>query len=143
MARGILQKMKLSNELIDACCLLVADHLRFNQIKEMRLATLKRLLRRADIDDLLVLLKADCLGSHGDLELYEIAKAKRVEFASEAAAQSLRPELLLDGADLIAMGYEPGPIFKEILTAVEDEQLEGKLTDKVAAKALVAERFPH
>jgi poly(A) polymerase len=143
MARAILQKLKLSNELIDACCLLVADHLRFNQIKDMRLATLKRLLRRPDIGDLLVLLKADCLGSHGDLELYDLAKAKRAEFAGEEAARSLRPEPLLDGADLIVMGYQPGPIFKEILTAVEDEQLEGKLTDKKTAMDLVAEKFPN
>jgi putative nucleotidyltransferase with HDIG domain len=141
MARGILQGFKLSNDLIDAACLLVADHLRFSQIKEMRLATLKRLLRRDDIDDLLALLKADCLGSHGDLSLYDYALEQRRAFDGQAAAQGLRPEPLLDGADLIVMGYHPGPVFKEILTAVEDEQLEGRLADKDSALAFVRQRF--
>ena len=141
MAREILQKMKLSNELIDGCCDLVADHLRFNQIKDMRLATLKRLLRRDDIDELLALLKADCLGSHADLELYDIARAKQAEFGAAEAMLSLRPEPLIDGADLIAWGYVPGRQFKDILGAVEDEQLEGRITDKEAAKAFVLEQF--
>lgn len=141
MTREILQRFKLSNELVDAASTLVADHLRFNPIKEMRLATLKRLLRRDDIDDLLVLLKADCLGSHGDLELYDIAKAKLAEFSAVALDQSLRPEALIDGADLIAWGYLPGRQFKDILQAVEDEQLEGRLADKEAAKAYVLQNF--
>lgn len=141
MAREILTRFKLSNELVDACCALVADHLRFNPIKEMRLATLKRLLRRDDIDELLVLLKADCVGSHGDLELYDIATAKLAEFSAVAMDQSLRPEPLIDGADLIAWGYLPGRQFKDMLQAVEDEQLEGRLTDKEAAKAYVLQNF--
>ena len=141
MSRGILQKMKLPNDLIDGCCTLVADHLRFNQVKEMRLATLKRLLRRDDIDELLVLLKADCLASHGDLELYDIARAKQAEFGAAEAMLSLRPEPLIDGADLIAWGYVPGRQFKDILSAVEDEQLEGRIVDKEAAKKFVLEKF--
>lgn len=141
MSRAVLQRFKLSNELIDACCSLVADHLRFNHVKEMKLSTLKRLLRRDDIGDLLALLKADCLGSHGDLELYDIAVAKRAEFSAVEAGASLRPEPLIDGADLIAWGYVPGRQFKDILGAVEDEQLEGRLADKEAAKAYVLKNF--
>jgi poly(A) polymerase len=139
MARAICQRLKLSHALTEAVCTLVADHLRFDPIREMRLSTLKRLLRREDFDDLAKLHKADCLASHGDLELYHYAMAKKAEL--EAAAGALRPEPLIDGADLIAWGFTPGPLFKEILRVVEDEQLEGKLTDKAAAKALVLGRW--
>ncbi|HME98740.1 MAG TPA: CCA tRNA nucleotidyltransferase, partial [Terriglobia bacterium] len=38
------------------------------------------------------------------------------------------PRPLVTGNDLIAMGFEPGPRFKEMLTRIEDEQLEGRLT---------------
>jgi poly(A) polymerase len=43
---------------------------------------------------------------------------------------------------LIAAGYEPGPRFKEILDAVEDAQLDGKLTSHEAAIEYVLHEFP-
>ncbi len=61
----------------------------------------------------------------------------RPSWARSSQPAGLRPEPLLDGADLIVMGYRPGPVFKEILTAVEDEQLEGRLADKNEAQAFV------
>ena len=39
------------------------------------------------------------------------------------------------------MGFAPGPRFKEILTAVEDAQLEGAVRSREAALELVRERF--
>jgi poly(A) polymerase len=43
---------------------------------------------------------------------------------------------------LIAAGYVPGPRFKEILNAVEDAQLEGRLSSSDAALAFVKSEFP-
>jgi poly(A) polymerase len=37
----------------------------------------------------------------------------------------LAPAALIDGADLIAMGLEPGPLFSRVLAGVYDAQLEG------------------
>jgi poly(A) polymerase len=142
MAGQICGRLKMSTELSEAACALVADHLRLNPIKEMKLATLKRLLRRPDFKDLLELHRADCVASHGDMELYEYALAKFLEYETAEAAQSLRPAALLDGADLISMGYKPGPVFKEILNALEDEQLEGRLSDKKAAIDFVQQKYP-
>jgi putative nucleotidyltransferase with HDIG domain len=141
MARALFERLRMAGELSDAACALVADHLRLDPIKQMKVATLKRLLRRADIEDLLTLHKADCLGSHGDMEFYDLARAKQAEFALDDA-QGLRPEALLDGRDLIAWGYAPGPLFKAMLDAVEDEQLEGRLGTKLEAKEFVEARFP-
>ena len=45
---------------------------------------------------------------------------------------------LITGRDLIAAGYAPGPRFKEILTAVEDRQLEGTLRSKEEALCVCA-----
>jgi len=142
LARAILDRLKVGRDLSDAAGLLVADHLRLDPIKQMNVSTLKRLLRRDDIEDLLKLHKADCLGSHRDLEFYGIARAKQAEFLEAEAAAGLRPAPLIDGADLIAWGYAPGPAFKEMLNAVEDEQLEGRITDKNGARAFVAARYP-
>ena len=48
--------------------------------------------------------------------------------------EQLKPVPLLTGKELIAAGYQPGPIFKTVLSEVEDAQLEGRITN--AAEAL-------
>jgi len=45
----------------------------------------------------------------------------------------LSPPPLLNGVDLKAAGFAPGPAFREALLAIETEQLEGRLTDKERA----------
>ena len=55
---------------------------------------------------------------------------------------AIRPEALLTGDDLIAMGYAPGPRFKEILAAVEDEQLDGRIAGRDDAVLFVKRQFP-
>jgi putative nucleotidyltransferase with HDIG domain len=142
MAAKIMERLKLGKELTEAACTLVADHLRLDPIREMRVATLKRLLRRDDIEELLVLHRADCKGSHGDLELYFIARRKQKEFQAVREADGLRPEPFVDGADLIAWGYVPGPAFKDMLNAAEDEQLEGRVNDKFSAREFVEKNYP-
>jgi poly(A) polymerase len=56
--------------------------------------------------------------------------------------ETMRPTPLISGDDLIAAGYTPGPRFKEILSAVEDAQLEGQLHTREHAMAFVQEQFP-
>jgi poly(A) polymerase len=54
----------------------------------------------------------------------------------------MRPAPLITGDDLIDAGYSPGPQFKEILAAIEDGQLEGRLHDRDAAMEFVRQHFP-
>jgi hypothetical protein len=42
---------------------------------------------------------------------------------------------------LSEMGYIPGPLFSEILRAVEDAQLEGQVTTRLEAEELVRRKF--
>jgi poly(A) polymerase len=39
------------------------------------------------------------------------------------------------------MGYIPGPLFSEILRAVEDAQLEGRIASKEEAQEFVRKKF--
>jgi hypothetical protein len=71
--------------------------------------------------------------SHRDLSLYEFAKEKFHTLPDE----QIRPTPLITGADLIAAGYKPGPMFKALLTAVEDAQLDGSISTKEEAMELV------
>jgi poly(A) polymerase len=61
---------------------------------------------------------------------------------AEIPPEKMRPEALVTGDDLIAAGYPPGPRFREILEAVEDAQLEGRLTSRDAALEFVERDFP-
>ncbi len=92
----------------------------------MRDSTLKRFLRKENFDEHLELHRLDCLASHGNLSQYDFCREKQKDFSQE----QMRPEPLIKGQDLIDLGLEPGPVFSEILGAVEDLQLEGRLTSK-------------
>jgi hypothetical protein len=39
------------------------------------------------------------------------------------------------------MGFEPGPMFREILTALEEAQLDGRLSSREEALAWIRERY--
>ena len=78
--------------------------------------------------------RLDCLASHGDLSVIEWLEATLAHMTPD----KVRPEPLLTGKDLIAMGYAPGPQFAEILRAVEDGQLEGRLDTDAEARAFVS-----
>ena len=60
----------------------------------------------------------------------------------ELSEERLRPPRLISGDDLMAEGYRPGPLFSEILAAVEDAQLEGAITTREEALDFVRARFP-
>ena len=59
-----------------------------------------------------------------------------------ALSSCLSPEKILSGHDLIEIGYEPGPIFAEILKAIDDAQLEGLVMSKEQARDEVRKNWP-
>jgi poly(A) polymerase len=137
IAEEICRRLRFSGDDTEQIAALVANHLRFKDVFAMRPATLKRFVRLPAFDQHLELHRLDCLASHGSLESYDFVQ----RFLAETPADEVRPPRLLTGNDLIAMGFRPGPAFKEILQAVEDAQLEGAVGSREAAIALVEERF--
>ena len=137
MAEEICRRLRFSNEDTQQISALVNNHMRFADVERMNQSTLKKFLRLPRFDEHLALHRIDCLSSHRDLSLYEFAKEKLETLPAEA----IRPKPLISGDDLIAAGYAPGPRFKEILTAVEDSQLEGSIRTREEAMSLVRSRF--
>ena len=138
MAEQICTRLKLSRRQTEKVVELVREHLRFKDVRLMRESKLKRFLRGEHFGDHLELHRLDCLASHGDLSNWEFCKQKLEEIGPE----EMRPERLVTGHDLIQMGYVPGPLFTEILTTVEDAQLEGRIKDREAALELIRRQFP-
>ncbi len=137
IAAAIGGRLRMSNEARRLICTLVADHMRISHVRQMRPSTLVRLLREPHFSELLQLHRADCLASHGQLDLYEFCQQQLAALKKE----HLRPPALLTGNDLIALGFVPGPLFREILAAVEDAQLEGQLDNYYAALRFVQRKF--
>ncbi len=137
MAEEICKRLRFSNGETAQILALVANHMRFADVKKMKDSTFKRFLRLPRFDEHLALHRMDCLSSHGKLEFYDFVKERRAALPHE----EIHPRPLLSGNDLMAAGYEAGPRFKEILAAVEDAQLEGRIASRSEALEFVAENF--
>lgn len=138
MARRICRRLKFSNDTTDRVEWLVAQHMRLAHAPQMREAKRKRFVREEGFGELLDLCRADCRASHGDESIIDWLEEYRANLTPETAA----PPPLITGRDLIEMGYTPGPQFKEILTTVEDAQLEGTIRDPQSARSMVEQRWP-
>jgi poly(A) polymerase len=138
MAAEICRRLRFSNDETGQILALVENHMRFGQIFQMKESTLKKFLRMPEFDEHLELHRIDCLSSHGLLDAFDYAREQLRSLPPEA----IRPAPLMTGRDLIEAGYAPGPRFKEILSAVEDAQLEGRIATHEAAMEMVARDFP-
>ena len=138
LARGILNRLRFSRDIAEQVEALIANHMKFKDVPRMKESTLKRFLRMPEFQEHLELHRLDVMSSNRRLESYDFVKRKLQEFPDE----HLKPPRLLTGADLVAAGYQPGPRFSEILAAVEDAQLEGRIHTAGEALELVREMFP-
>jgi len=144
MAETILRRLRFSNEEIDKIVLCVREHMRFQFVKEMRPAKLKRILARETFPDELELHRIDCASSHRNMENYEFLKAKAAEMPPEV----LKPPPFLTGHDLLALGLKPGPTVGQILRELEELQLEERLKSReealeFAKSRVAAAQQPH
>ncbi|MGC1258566.1 MAG: CCA tRNA nucleotidyltransferase [Candidatus Acidiferrales bacterium] len=126
MAEEICGHLRFSNADTEQVAALVANHLRFKDVPQMKPATLKRFARLERFDEHLELHRLDCISSHRNLENYEFMR----RFLTETPPEEVHPARLLTGDDLIDLGLKPGPRFKEILETAEDAQLDGKIVTR-------------
>jgi poly(A) polymerase len=137
MAESLCERLRFTSKQTLRITELVRDHLKFKDLPQMRVSTLKRFLRQEGFEEHLELHRLDCLGSHRHLETWQFAKAKMAEFSPEET----RPKPLLSGEDLIRLGYVPGPVFKQILKSVEDAQLDNRVRTQVEAEEFVLTQY--
>ena len=138
MAEAVCRRLRFANNDTEQILALVDNHMRFGDVEKMKASTFKRFVRLPRFDEHLELHRLDCKASHRKLRLYEFIRQK----ISELTPEAIHPKPLVGGDDLVAAGYSPGPQFKEILSAVEDAQLEGRLRTKEQAIRFVRRKFP-
>ena len=138
MAEEICGRLRFSRRQIDQIAELVRNHLRFKDAPHMRESTLKRFLRLPAFEEHLELHRLDCLSSHRRLENYDLVRQAWLRLGEEG----IRPPRLITGDDLLALGHRPGPLYRQILEAIEEAQLDRRVASREEALALVRERFP-
>jgi poly(A) polymerase len=137
MAEQICRRLRFSNADTEQILALVDNHMRFKDVESMRVSTLKRFVRLPHFDEHLALHRLDCLSSHRNLDSYDLVR----RFIAETPKEQVRPERLITGDDLQAMGFRPGPVFSQILGSLEDAQLEGQVNTREDAAQFVLRQF--
>lgn len=134
----ICERLRMSGAETEAISGLVADHLKFKDVFQMRESTLQRFIRQPHFEDLLELHHADATASDGNLAYYEFCASRFQEFKNQPTPSAPR---LIDGNDLIQLGIKPGPEFSQIIRTIEDLALEGALHSKEDALEYVIKHF--
>jgi poly(A) polymerase len=137
IADDLLIRLRFSNRDREQILALVENHMRFADVRKMKDSTFKRFVRLPEFDEHLALHRLDCLASHGKFDLYDYTQERLAALPADA----VRPEPLINGHDLIAAGFVPGPRFAEILSAVEDAQLEGAIATPEQAMSFAESNF--
>lgn len=120
---------------------LVEHHLKPSHFyaQGVKAAAIRRLAAKVNIEELVLVAKADFLGRTTDQALtgkYE-AGEWLLEKARALHVQEKPLDNLLQGRDLIALGLKPSSQFKTILDEVYELQLDGKIVSKEEALAYV------
>jgi len=137
IARKLLAELRFSNDDTEQILALIEHHMRFKDVARMKPATLKRFVRLPRFEEHMALHQLDCLSSNRNLEAYEFVK----EFIRRTPPEVVRPDKLVTGNDLLAMGYVPGPQVGRILAAAEEAQLDGELRNREQALSFIERHF--
>lgn len=137
MSEGICRRLRFSKKQIKRISELILEHLKFKDVFNMRKSTLKRFLSLPYFEEHMQMHLADCMASHGQTDAYDFIREKMEEYGRE----EIKPPPLLNGRDLIDLGYSPGPVFSEILGQVEELQLENRLSSKEEAIEFVLKNY--
>ena len=140
---SFLSKITNEKKFIEIVCSLVKNHLAPFQLykTESSLKAVKRLSLKVNIEDLCLVCLADCLGrTIQDKEKcpkatsWLLTKAKELDIHNEP----IKP--IIQGRDLIKLGFKPSNKFKEILEFAFDLQLDEHLEKEIIIKKII-ERY--
>jgi poly(A) polymerase len=127
-ARDIMQRLRFSNDDMDAIAFMVGNHMRFVDVKSMRRATLRRLVGAPTFPMELELHRLDCASCHGDLTNYDYLG----EFRKQMESEPVLPPPWINGRDIMALGIKEGPEIGVWRKKAYDAQLEGIAPDPAA-----------
>ncbi len=146
-AEEIMERLRFSNMLRNKVLHLIQNHMRIlNLSRETKETALKRLVYQVgdDIPSLVLLTLADKEASRGILsvqldEVVEDHCLRILKWFKEK--EVVHPIPLINGHDVMALGYSPGPKVGEILNFIRGKQVEGEIKTREEALKLLKEKF--
>lgn len=129
-ADDILRRLHAPREVRDVVVEICRDHIKLAGIMQMRQVRRDRWLRSPYFAAHLAFHRADCLGSHGKLDIH---------LAASAALRDLPPQppTLCTGKDVLELGVPAGPAVGEVLRALDGEVEKLDSVDRPVALALL------
>jgi poly(A) polymerase len=134
LAGDIALRLKLANDECERIEWLVEKHQILADAERMRQAKLKKLLVHRGIFELFSLHRADAIASGRGIGHVEYAERMRALWEERG---ELAPKPLITGNDLLEMGLEAGPLFKELLEKVYEAQLDDIVRTREEALVMV------
>lgn len=133
IADALCARLRLSNADRERTVWLVERHQYLADAQGLRSSKLYPILTHPGFGELLALHRADALASGRGLEHVEYCEF----LLRDCPLEQLNPPPLLGGHDLTRLGVKPGPVFKRLLDAVREAQLDGTVKAREQAVELV------
>jgi tRNA nucleotidyltransferase (CCA-adding enzyme) len=131
--KSFLRRLTNESDLIRGVSKLVKYHMIPTQyfINRAKDRTIRRLSTKIDIEELIIVARADFLGRRTDESLSGIYMAGDwlLQKSKELGVYNRPPKPLIQGRDLISIGLEPSKEFKNILKRVYNAQINGEVSN--------------
>jgi tRNA nucleotidyltransferase/poly(A) polymerase len=146
-AEGIMERLRFSNQLKHRILHLVQHHMRIHNLPGgTKEGALKRLVNQLGEDTPLLVLHtlADKEASRGILSVQvdEVVEGHCLQILELFKVKDIvHPPPLINGHDVMALGYSAGPQVGQILDFIRQMQVEGEIRDREEALRMLGERF--
>lgn len=133
MADTILRRFRFDDARREKIVHAVRSHMSFAHFDKMKRPKQQRIVNAPGFALELELHRIDCISSNGLLGNYVLM----LDLLHEERNREREPEPLLNGKDLIAAGFTPGPVFRRIFRALLEEQKAARILTKNDAYAFL------
>lgn len=135
--QSVSDRLKLAKSVAQEISDFVLFFPKLNEVFEMRTPSLMRWVNSLDFPKFRDVAEAYLFQNGGNVLPINFLNSVYLN----AQAQQQRPKVDFRGEDLVSLGFQPGPIFSDILDVIEDQILEGKITTKEEAFDFVMRVF--
>ncbi len=143
--KSFMYRLTDEHDFIESILPLVEHHLKPSQFyrAKSKASAIRRLATKVNIEELIVVAKADFLGRTTEESLSGVYHAGEWLHEKSKNLKVINKPLdnLLQGRDLIDLGLEPSPKFKKILDEVYDKQMDGSLNTKDEALRYIKDKI--
>lgn len=136
---SFLNAMGMPLKLHEAIASMVREHLKPHQLyktrDEVSDGAIRRLAARVDVEKLLLVSQADFLGrtTPDALAGSDPSAPWLKQKVLDLVGKDMAPKTIVQGRHLIALGYQPGPHFANILREAFEAQMDGQFVDEPTA----------